>query len=230
MSISDNSYQNLSDRLMFSVSNRNSAGDNDLPHIEKGDLILSAVYITENMSETEPKEYRDVSYDMMQNFGITEDELFELCQKNANSNFKCSLEEYSYELLDGIEADGVMTPKLYTITNDYGFNGAAAMFYTPDLMDDFCDSTDTDYAVIFPISSAGVLCFGVDDVERLGLQSLYEDFIEEHLSNFRDAEVLSSNIIIYEKKTGRAETFDNEEFSFDISLHDGYEHRNEMRR
>ena len=231
MSLSDNSYRNIADRLMFSISNKKCGGDLSLPHIEKGDIILSVVYITDNVIGAEPKECRPVSYEMMQNFGFSEDELFEVCMRNANENFKGNFQEYQYDLLTDIDADGVMTPKVYVVSNDCGFNGAAAIFYTPDIMSDFCDAVDTDFAVIFPLSDAGVFCFGVDDVDDLGLQLLYEDFISSQKKiGIKPDDILSDSICIYDKKSGVAKSFDNEEeFTFDIVSREFGRH-NDFRR
>ena len=100
----------------------------DLPHRVMGDMaVVCKIYMTPDARITIP-----INKDLLSEYGITENRLFEIATKNSERDYPVtleSLEEVVKAMNLGLELPTPEENRLYILTNSERMNGAAVLFY-----------------------------------------------------------------------------------------------------
>ncbi len=198
MKISEMTREDLSERLILSVEN--SSVDEDFllthPHIIKGSFALICCLYADKKGSDE-KELITVTNEELNSFGISKSELFSLAMENSKSLLPVMsnpLEEF-IDPSDIFQADGVNLPRCVLLTNKDFFNGAAAMFYQPDVLSKISNKFKCNELYIIPYSKAAVFC--IESSNKLSLDEL-KMITSDFISSIDDNNKLIDNVVLFD--------------------------------
>ena len=118
----------------------------DLPHRVMGDMaVVCKIYMTPDARITIP-----INKDLLKEYGITENRLFEIATKNSERDYPVtleSLEEVVKAMNLGLELPTPEENRLYILTNSERMNGAAVLFY-PGMCEKLAEAFPDGYYVL----------------------------------------------------------------------------------
>ena len=118
----------------------------DLPHQVMGDMaVVCKIYMTPDARITIP-----INKDLLKEYGITENRLFEIATKNSERDYPVtleSLEEVVKAMNLGLELPTPEENRLYILTNSERMNGAAVLFY-PGMCEKLAEAFPDGYYVL----------------------------------------------------------------------------------
>lgn len=135
-------YEWVKNRLFIRVFNRNWSKDylRHIPHQVVEDLAITPHILV--ASDGKQISSTPVTYDLLREYGIPPQELFDTAMQNGMKMFPPTI-KYMADLL-GIGRD-IRAERV--ITNEWGINGAAALFY-PGEMDEISEEISDDFYAV----------------------------------------------------------------------------------
>lgn len=190
MKISEMNREELAGRLILSVLNAEDSKERllNFPHKIKGDFALvSQLCLGDRNIEGQYTSCITVTNDILNNWGITKDEMFDMAATNSRRMFPVLVEPIE-NLVGGMsegekslfKADGINLPNCYVITNKQFYNGAAAMFYEPDVFDRLAARLKTDNLYLLPSSTNHIFCVPVSNLMQAEeYTEVFSQFVSE---------------------------------------------------
>ena len=206
MEIKNYSSQELSERLILTTINFTENEDKleDFPYIQKGNFALLT-----QLCLGEKNEFGDftacitVTNSMMEKWGIEKNIIFEIAADNSKKLFPVLYERMNEHLEKRMKDEIFELPHEFNIkdvvvlTNEKHFNGAATMFYEPDILDVICREIGEDELILMPSSVNQIYCMPYKDDEQLQeLESVYKEFVLEN--GIEDA--LTNGLLTYDNE------------------------------
>jgi len=209
MKISEMTREDLAERLILSVKNSNEDQDFLLthPHIIKGSFALVCCLYADKKDSSD-KELIVVDNEKLNSFGISKSEMFDLAIENSNKLFPVTAEpleqfyDKSYQdkdskgnKVENFKTDGVNLPKCLLLSNNDFFNGAAAMFYQPDILKRIADKLNCEELYLVPFSKDVVFCVSSSRLLSLDeVKSISADFVK----NVEKENRLIGDVMVYD--------------------------------
>jgi hypothetical protein len=217
MKIAEMTKGELAERLILSVLNTSDVKDRILnfPSIDKGSFSLVVqLFLGEKNYENRYTSCINVTNDILNGWNnsihLNKDELFSMAIENSRKQFPVLVEPIN-EFIDAehqngslFEADGVNIPRCFVLSNELFYNGAAAMFYEPEILSKIAKKLNTSELYLLPSSTNHIFCvphsniLSKEEVEEI-FSSLDAVDAEMGLSEQAGlAEKLSEHIITYD--------------------------------
>ena len=159
----------------------------------------------------------------MNGWGISKSEMFDMAVANSKKLFPILIEPLN-ELARRLDengqqyflTDGVNLPTCLVLSNEYFFNGAAAMFYEPEALDKIAAKFKVSSLYILPSSTNHIFC--VPKSSLMEAQE-YTDVFTAFISAKPDGEKpLADKVMHYDVATKQV-TYDGVNFSPAITDH-----------
>lgn len=202
-------YDDMKDKLFIRVVNKdyNSKLLETVPH-----TCIDNLAITYSLLATDGIDgigTARISYDLMNAWGITENELHETAMKNTPNLFPATFKSMKEVLLDMGMPEELMPdsePQMYVLSNDKGINGASALFY-PGMMEEIANKLGSSY-VVLPSSIHETIVLPVDD--SMSKDRLIEMVKEVNETQVAPEEVLADTAYFYDRSSGVFHNLENE--------------------
>lgn len=216
MKISEMTTNDLAERLIIEVINYEESADRifNFPFIRKGSFaILPQLCIGDKNLAGHFTTCLNVTNDMLNNWNISKEEMFQLAAKNTAKEFPVSVEPIT-EYMNSDEVrifleDCFDISKIYVMSNETYFNGASAMFY-PDSLDQTAHSFDTEKLFILPISVNYVYCMPIDN----GISEDELAAISKEVAKVLEKENrLCDNLVVYDSVHKTVEEYGGDTYS-----------------
>ena len=217
--LKDSSKEDIESRLILSVVNYS---DNmkylaSYPVVQKGDFALyTQVCIGEKNDYGLYTACVSVSEEMRQSWGINRNELFETAAENSRLFFPGEikpLNEFVNRTEGLIMPDGTAIPEVYVFSNKNHFNGAATLFYQPELLDQLGKELNKDHFVLMPTGVNEVYCIATDKkADLMGYQVLFDEILE----SIDKHSAISCNVMDYDVKNQMVEEIGGDTYSLDV--------------
>lgn len=235
MEIKNYSSQELAERLILTTINylENEDKLDDFPYIQKGNFALLA-----QLCLGEKNEYGDftacitVTNSMLNKWGIEKNIMFEIAADNSKKLFPVSYERMNDYLEKRMNDDIFELPHEFNIkdiivlTNEKHFNGAATIFYEPDILEVICKEIDNEKMILMPSSVNQIYCMPYKDDEQLqDLQMVYKEFVLE--SGIEEA--LTNGLLTYDCETKQLTEMNGLSYSPDLNEARRYNTQNTRR-
>jgi hypothetical protein len=235
LKISQLSSDELASRLIITAVNYKEYENNNggFPYIRKGNFaILAQVCVGEKNDAGQYTACLTVTDVMLNNWGIEKRDIFEVAADNSKRLFPtiCQTlkafigsqsENGVLEMIDGINMSEVTV-----ITNMQHFNGAATIFYEPEILDRIAEQYGTDRLILMPSSINQIYCLPLRN------NDLFKDckqVYSELVSLIGEKNCLADNILTYDKKghtitEANGQTYDPDIMSDNNIMHRQMEH------
>lgn len=217
--LKDSTKEEIEARLMLSVINYT---DNvrylaSCPVVQKGDFALyTQVCIGEKNDYGLYTACVSVTEEMRQGWGINRNELFSIAAENSKVLFPGEikpLSEFANRTEDVILPDGNAVPEVYVLSNQFHFNGAATLFYQPELLDQLGEKLKKDHFVLMPTGVNEVYCIASNGKpDLMGYQVLFDEVLE----SVERHSALSRNVMDYEVKSQMVEEIGGDTYTLDV--------------
>ena len=222
MKVMSLSSEEIASRLMLSVINYKENEDklSSYPFIKKGNFALLAQICIgmKNENGLYPA-CLTVTNEMFDKWGMSKNILFEAAMNNSKNLFPAScqpLEHYMNKKYTGIEllTGSVDLANTFILTNKQHFNGAAALFYSPELLEVMTARCNTENIILAPSSVNQIYCMPVKNGDDLReARELFKNF----LNAFSEEERFAENVLIYDGKTKTITESDGQIFSLNLN-------------
>lgn len=217
MKIAEMTKGELAERLILSVLNTNDVEERILnfPSIEKGSFSLVVqLFLGEKNYDNRYTSCINVTNDILNGWNnsihLSKDELFSMAIENSRKQFPVLVEPIN-QFIDEehqsgslFEADGVNIPRCFVLSNEYFYNGAAAMFYEPEILSKIAKKLDTNELYLLPSSTNHIFCVPHSNIlSREEVEDIFNslDVVDSEMGISEQAalgEKLSENIITYD--------------------------------
>lgn len=207
MKISEMKREELAERLILSVLNAEQSKERlfNFPNIIKGGFALvSQLCLGDKNMEGQYTSCITVTNDILNGWEISRPEMFELAAENSKKLFPVLVEplenlmqSLSEDEKKYFQTDGINLPNSFVLSNKMFFNGAAAMFYEPEVLDKLAKKCKTDNLFLFPSSTNHIFCIPSSDL--LSKEECME--IQKNFASDSEDPVLSDQIMVYDAKT-----------------------------
>ncbi|MBR6503403.1 MAG: hypothetical protein IKT15_00315 [Firmicutes bacterium] len=204
-------YETARDKLFIRVSDEETNREmlKDLPHrvIEGLALTCHLFYISEDRHLYTTV----VTKDLLEGYGITEEELFREAMENSPKVFPPRFRSLEESIRELEEPDGVLVlpphrgPKLYELTNREQINGASVLFY-PGMMEEIAHRLEDSYYVL-PSSVHEVMI--LPEGEEQDTEMLKAIVRGANGQCLGDGDRLSDTVFHYDMAAKRFETVDD---------------------
>lgn len=144
--------------------------------LKKGtmDLVLSIITEKDDFIDT-PISYDYVSSSDLSDIGMSVEDALSKAIENSNKLFPYELTK----LEDYVSIDSFATPSTSVLTNNLGFNAAAALFTQPHILEEIAEESNIHQVVILPVSKDFVLMAAPNSEEdKEYLLASYNSFAE----------------------------------------------------
>ena len=222
MKIANLSTEELVSRLMLTVINYKENEDNihAYPVVKKGDFaLLMQLCVGEKNDAGQYTACLTVTNEMLERWGFAKEKMFEIAADNSKSLFpvEClSLDKYLDPVSLGRQIqlpDDVGMSDVIVLSNIYHFNGAAAMFYDPEVLKEIANKYDVDKVALLPSGINQIYCIplkkGMDMKE---CSELYEELIAM-ASEGR----LADSILAYDKNSNMITEANGQTFTLNLN-------------
>lgn len=249
MKIAEMTKGELAERLILSVLNTSDVKERILnfPSIDKGSFSLVVqLFLGEKNYENRYTSCINVTNDILNGWNntihLSKDELFSMAIENSRRQFPVLVEPIN-EFIDvdhqkGVlfEADGINIPRCFVLSNEYFYNGAAAMFYEPEILSKIAKKLDAKELYLLPSSTNHIFCvphsniLAKDEIEEI-FSSL--DVVDAEMGLSEQAgivEKLSENIITYDASKNMLVEKSGVSYFPEINAFSGKEQSAEMAR
>lgn len=169
------------ERIILAVTNaaRNDQVLSLIPHIRKGDYIVfcQCGLGTKNMSGCY-NSYITVTNEVFGPWHIKIDQMIDLAATNSQIMFPGELQ--SLNAYDSVHQFDFLSNRLFVLSNKYHFNGAAALFYQPELLKNMSAVIGEKNFVLFPSGYNEIFCLAIERGKNWkGYQELFDLFQNE---------------------------------------------------
>lgn len=217
--LKESSKEEIESRLILSVINytENAKFLAPYPVVQKGDFALyTQVCIGEKNDYGMYTACLSVTEELRQTWGIHRMDLFEKAAENSKILFPgeiSPLSEFANRTEGLIMPDGNAIPDVYVLSNSYHFNGAAALFYQSELLDDLGTVLNKSHFVLMPTGVNEVYCIASNEkADLMGYQVLFDEVLE----NVEGRSALSQNVMDYDVKNKIVEELTGDIYSLDV--------------
>lgn len=222
MNISKKEAEEFKERLVLSVINyrENASKLQDFPFCQRGEFaILAQFCVGEKNDAGQYTACLTVTKDMMEKWNLTEDALFEIACKNSKKIFPGEikrLEDFNGVSMD-LRADSIIAPEVFVFTNQQHFNGAATLFYQPDLLSDLCGQIGKENLALLPTGVNEIYCFGLNNREKDNLQE-YQMLFDEMLEKLDKKDHIANNVLCFNGKSQSMQEISGKSYSVDLMV------------
>ncbi|RKI38243.1 hypothetical protein D7V86_15165 [bacterium D16-51] len=220
MNISKKEAEEFKERLVLSVINyrENVSRLQDFPFCQRGEFaVLAQFCVGEKNGTGQYTACLTVSKNMLEKLDLTEEALFGIACKNSREMFPGEIKRL--EDINGVtmelRADGIIAPEVFVFTNEQRFNGAATLFYQPDLLSDLCGQIGKENLALLPTGANEIYCIGLEDGEKEDLQE-YQKLFEEMLKELDKKDHIANNVLCFNGKSQSIQEINGE--SYDVGL------------
>lgn len=169
----------ISERLFIVAINYDDNKEElkEFPYVRKGNYAVICQYGIGSLEEKDffPT-YMTVTEKMMKKWGFSKEKMFDMAVKNSNKilpavvlplkDFMIQQNETEKNVLPKVLEQNEVLPEMFVITNEQRLNGAAVMFYQPEVLEELSEQAGMDIT-IFPVSLNMVIAIADDDVRRI---------------------------------------------------------------
>ena len=222
MKISEMKREELAERLILSVLNAEESNERlfNFPNIIKGGFALvSQLCLGDKNIDGQYTSCITVTNDILNGWDISKFEMFDLAIQNSRSLFPVLVEplDSMTGVLSGSEkglfhTDGVNLPNCYILTNKGFFNGAAALFYEPDVLNRLSKKCRADNIYLFPSSTNHIFC--IPSSNLLSKEECTE--LQSALFSESEEKPLFDKIMVYDN-TDSMVLFDDRKFALSLN-------------
>lgn len=204
-------YGTMRKRLMLQVVSTaaNQEMLTDIPHLEREDMSIVYRFVFDNNEEGMASAL--VTNQMLDNFGITAEQLHEDAAANASEKFPArvrTMQEVLAEMM-GVEMyDAPEEPKMYVATCNGGVFGAGCIFY-PNFMNQAADLIQGDFYIL---PSSVHECLLIPDNGERNSRELEAMVREINASEVQPKDQLTNSVYHYDSQNRifeKAEKFEN---------------------
>lgn len=228
------SSEELASRLMITVINYEENKDklDDFPYIQKGSFaVLMQLCVGEKNDKGHYTVCLNITNSMLNKWGLEKNTLFEIAADNSKKLFPAmyqTVENYLdvevYKSLPKISGE-IDISNIIVLTNHMHFNGAATMFYDPDVLNDIAASLHSEKITMLPSSVNQIYCIPQRTNEEI--QECQEIFKELVAASNRE-EALAKSILTYNARNGMITEMNG--VSYGLNLNEAANRRMEHRR
>lgn len=200
------SLEGVKDRLSVQVLNGNWNQDKlrAIAHRRIPETDLAVVYRIEVASNSNGLESIKVTNKMLENWGISEDQLYQAALEQNMKKYPFIITDFSQFFLMEDPVPGKFPDKMrgnefYCLTNGNTVNGAAAILY-PDLLKSIGDKFQSNYFIL-PSSIHEVLL--LKDDGKKGVKELQEMVESVNRESVPESDVLSDHVYAYDRENDR---------------------------
>ena len=214
MKLSDMSREDLASKLLLSVINyeENKERLMNFPFVIKGEFaVLSQLCVGEKNTEGQHTACLTVTNDMLAQMRITKDELFEFSKENSKALLPAVIQPVT-KYMDGTEAIGiVMLPngidlsEIYVLTNEHHFNGAATIFYEPEILGVMAEELNSEKIILLPSSINEIYCLPIRNAED---EQEYQEIFGGLSDILSDESLHIKSVLTYDNISGEIREMD----------------------
>ena len=221
----------IMDRVILSVRNCPQKGDDqtDVPYLRRGNFAIFVQLLAGKKNhDGQYTACLTVTDSLMEKWKISFEELVKAACENSKHLFPGKiyrLEEFvDYSTDKQMRPDGDIAPEVFVLTNNTHFNGASAMFYQPELLNDLSEQYER--IVLMPTGTNEIYCIAAEGEDTHGYQQLFDEIIEV----MEDEKILSKEVLFYNKDSRELERSNGESFDPELTrLTDEQNFRNARR-
>ncbi|MBE6035568.1 MAG: hypothetical protein E7222_12860 [Clostridiales bacterium] len=200
-------------RVFISITSKTNDFSN-IPHLQKGDYILFCQYGLGKKNSLGAFDLcQTVTYGMLHSWNTDLSTLMDVAGTNSQIMFPGRLQSIS-SIDDGYQ---MYENRMFVLTNNYHFNGAAALFYEPEILRNMSSAIGNKNFVLFPSGNSEIICLAIqNNMEWKGYQQLFDDFkAAVNISNG-----LGSKIMLMDCERNQIRQLDGVSFSPNLSQPD----------
>ena len=160
-----------------------------------------------------------VTNNMLENWGVTKESLFCMAAENSKHLFPAEYKNIT-EYLDSNHCfepimlpDGVDVSQVFVLTNRQHFNGAATIFYAPEVLDEIAEKVHTDKVMLLPSSINEIYCMPIRNSEVV---QEYEEIFSGLIDILGGEELITRKAMEYDTKTKEFSEVEGESFCRDF--------------
>lgn len=234
MKISDLNAEELTSRLILTAINYNDNEDKigGFPLIKKGNFaLLTQLCVGEKNDAGQYTACLTVTNALLEQWGLSKEQLFDIAADNSQKMFPADVQplaNYTEKSLLKVNVempDEMSLNDVIVLTNQQHFNGAATMFYEPDILRSIAREKNVKQLVLMPSGVNQIYCIPMKDNTSLEeCKSLYQNLIDMIDKDNR----LADSILSYDSQSGMVTEVDGESYS--LYLNNAMMRRTEHRR
>lgn len=213
--------EELDARLILSVAGYEKNKDRlaEFPYIRYGEIVLLAqICVGEKENDKYPS-CIPISKEMLGEWSFSEEDLFKKACENSKKlmpGVLRPLDEYTSLSENLLHPDGNAVPSVYVLTNALHFNGAAALFYQPDLLTSLGEQLNKSVFALFPTGRNEIYCIALDSKDLVReYQELLDEFSKEQPET---DECIAKKVVCFDIHRRRLEQMDGVSYPIDLSL------------
>lgn len=214
MKIADMTGQDLSERLLIAVINYDESADRllNFPHLRKGSFaVLTQLCVGDKNLSGHYSTCLTVTNDMLNGWGISKNELFQMASENSVKQFPAVLQPIT-DFVKGSESvfleEAFDISRIRVLSTETYFNGAAAMFY-PGMLERIAESLQCEKYYIMPSSVNHMYC--IPEGNGITLDELKGVF-KELSKLIEDKSRLCNDILVYDTNKNKLQEMDGTTF------------------
>lgn len=187
MNTSQCDSEELDARLILSVLGYEKNKDKliEFPYIQYGEMALLAQICVGEKENGKYPSCISVTKEMLERWGLSESELFEKACENSKKlmpGVLRPLDEYAEITEDLLRPDGNVAPNVFVLTNALHFNGAATLFYQPDILISLGEQLNKNVFALLPTGQNEIYCIALENKDFVKeYQILFEEFSKEQI-------------------------------------------------
>lgn len=220
MRILDMTNEDLAERLLIEVVDYKDSKANllNFPYVKKGSFaVLAQLCVGEKNLDNNYSSVLSVTNDMLNAWGITKQEMFDMAVENSTSLFPAVVRDVS-DFVDLNSIDGFFDDfdlsNVKILSNVSYFNGASVMFY-PNILDRVCEEfvphANELYILPSSVNHLYVLPFN-EHISQTELDEIFQSMSEKVEDNQR----LSEHIIVYNSTAKELREMDGTTYDTDL--------------
>lgn len=234
MKLGNLSSEEISSRLILAAINyeENKKELEEFPFLQKGSIALMTFLCVGEKNKSEKYNVCvAVSNKMLENWGIERNVLFDIAADNSRKMFPTMYQGISNYLepkvLDKMSflSGEINVADIMVLSNELHFNGAATMFYDPEVLDKIAEVMESEKVILLPSSSNQIYC--VPYRSQKDLQECQDVFMQ-HVIELGEADALTKNALLYDCNSKKITEMNG--VSYDLSLTESFSRRAEHRR
>lgn len=212
----------VENRLFISVMSYEENTDklSDFPHIQKGEFVIVSQFSVGDKNEFEEyTAYLTVTHKMRESWNMSVKELFDAAVENSKVLYPGEIKElnaYTEKQVNNelfLKPDGTAVPETYVLTNKTHFNGAAVLFYQPELLDSLAKRLDMNCLALIPTGSNEIYVIAMDENDNVAKLTELKSEVDATLSE----SVVSQRVMTYYSDSHMVKEYDGEELSLSVT-------------
>lgn len=212
--------EELDARLILSVMEYEKNKDRltEFPYIRYGEIVLLAQMCVGEKENDKYPSCINVTKGMLEEWSFSEEDLFKKACENSKKMMPGvlrPLDDYTVISEDLLHPDGNVAPNVFILTNTLHFNGAAALFYQPDILVSLGEQLNKSVFALLPSGRNEIYCIALDNKDFVKeYQALFEEFSKEQLEV---DECLAKKVVCFDIHRRMLEQIDGISCPIDLS-------------